>query len=225
MKKYALIVSGIIAFIAGACSSPLDKRYNEATLQDDMTAISEYHKEDSAVVARIALYIVRAKMMGENLDGNTYGNLLEKATELQKQKDKQEAEAKALAEKMAREAEEKRTTFSKLLVVALFDKGYYQADYQDYLSYDVAFDNKSGKDIRAVKGTLLITDLFDSKITAVSLVEDDGLPAGKITRRSYTTKYNQFRDEDVRLRNKNLKDLKVIWTTEKIIFSDGSIME
>lgn len=215
----------MLLLIAGACSSPLDKPYNEATLKDDMAAIAEYTENDTAVMAGIALYIVRAKLMGEKLDGTTYRTLLDKANVLQKQKEKDEAEAKELAEKMAIEAERKRAAFSNMLVVALFDKGYYKADYQDYLTYEVVFENKSGKDIRAVKGSLLITDLFDTKITEISLVEDQGLPASKLTKRSYSTKYNQFRDEDVRLKNKSLKDLKVIWTTEKIIFSDGSTME
>ena len=37
--------------------------------------------------------------------------------------------------------------------------------------------------------------------------------------------YNQFRDEDVRLRNKDIEDLKIVWTPEKILFEDGTSLE
>lgn len=115
--------------------------------------------------------------------------------------------------------------FSKVLTVALYDKGYYKGDWEDYLTYGVAYENKSEKDIRAIKGSMLITDLFDTKIKEINLVEDDGIPAGKIVKKSYSTDYNQFMDEDTRLRSKDLKDIKAVWRPEKIIFVDGSTLE
>ena len=93
------------------------------------------------------------------------------------------------------------------------------------MTYEVAYENKGDKDIRAVKGSLLITDLFDQKIKAINLVEDEGIPAGEIVKKSYTTDYNQFMDEDTRLRSKSIKDLKVVWTAEKIIFGDGTTLD
>ena len=37
--------------------------------------------------------------------------------------------------------------------------------------------------------------------------------------------YNQFKDKDQALKNKDLKDIKVVWKPEKIIFEDGSTLE
>lgn len=49
--------------------------------------------------------------------------------------------------------------------------------------------------------------------------------AGETITWNATTDYNQFKDEDKAMRNKDLKDMKVIWNPEKIIFEDDSILE
>ncbi|WP_290795797.1 hypothetical protein [Flavihumibacter sp. UBA7668] len=168
---------------------------------------------------------MRARMLGDKLDNKTYQEILDNAKALRAKAEKEQAEAKVLAEKAALEKEQQRQLFAKVLTVALYDKGYYKGDWEAYLTYEVAFENKSEKDIRAIKGSMLITDLFDTKIKEINIVEDDRIPAGKILKKSYSTDYNQFMDEDTRLRSKDLKDIKAIWTPEKIIFSDGSILE
>jgi hypothetical protein len=40
-----------------------------------------------------------------------------------------------------------------------------------------------------------------------------------------TTEYNQFVSEDKTLKNKSLKDIKVVWKPEKVIFEDGIVLE
>ena len=208
-----------------SCNNPLNKVYNEEKFSTDLKEIVESKKVDTADVGYIAVYLMRAKMLGEKLEGKTYADLLDKAKEIRKTTEKEMADQNALAEKAANEEREKRALFAQTLTVALYDKGYYTADYEDYLQYEVAYENKGTKGIRALKGSLLISDLFDTKIKEISLVEDNAIPAGKISRRSYTTEYNQFLDEDVRLASKKLGDLKVVWIPEKIIFEDGTTLE
>lgn len=226
MRKtiFTLTIAGLL-FTLTSCNNPLNKKYNEDNLDKDLKEIVESKKADTTDMGYIAMYIMRAKMLGEKLEGKTYNDILENAKELRKKAEKEEAEAKALADKVAKEEQEKREMFGKILTVALYDKGYYKGDWEDYLTYEVAYENKGNKDIKAVKGSLLITDLFDQKIKAINLVEDEGIPAGKIVKRSYTTDYNQFLDEDTRLISKSIKDIKVVWTPEKIIFGDGTTLE
>lgn len=223
MKKFLLII--VTALLITACNNPLDKKYSEATFSEDMKEIKESGAVDSTEITYIGLYALRAGMLGEDLEGKTYEELLENARNLKKKAEAKEAEEKALAEKVAREEMERREALSKVLTVAMFDKGYTEYDYQDYLTYGIVYENKSDKDIRAIKGSITINDLFDSKIKSISIVEDDGIPAGETLKMTYTTDYNQFMDEDTRLRNKDLEDLKVVWTPEKIIFADGTSLE
>ena len=231
MKKiiYTLAVMGFVLALT-SCNNPLNKKYNEDNLEKDAREIFESKKVDSTDMEYMGMYIVRAKMSGEKLDGKTYNDILKNAKELRKKTEKEDAEAKALAEKTAKAEEEKRQTFAKILTVALYDKGFNKSDFdkgefEDYLTYKIAYENKSDKDIRAVKGSLLITDLFDTEIETINIVEDEGIPAGKTVMKVYTTKYNQFEDEDTRLKSKRMEDIKTVWTPEKIIFSDGSTLE
>jgi len=231
MKKtiFTLTVLGFVLVIT-SCNNPLNKKYNEDNFEKDAKEIFESKRVDSTDMVYMAKYMMRAKMLGEKLDGRTYNDILKNAKELRKQNEKEDAEAKALAEKTAKEEKEKRQLFAKVLTVALYDKGFHKSDFEkgdfdDYLTYKIAFENKSDKDIRAVKGSLLITDLFDTEIKIITIVEDGGIPAGKTVMNVYTTDYNQYNDEDTRLRSKRMEDIKVVWTPEKIIFVDGSTLE
>jgi hypothetical protein len=157
-------------------------------------------------------------MKGRDLEGKTYGEILNDAKDIVK-------EQKELAAKVAKEEKEKQERFGQTLTVALFDKGYAKQDFEDYITYSVAFENKSDKEIRAVKGTLLINDLFDAKIKSISITFDDGIPAKQTVKNIFTTDFNQFNDEDKMLVDKDLKDLKIIWFPGKIIFADGTTLE
>lgn len=216
MKKSLLLLLSIV--ILTSCSGPLDKKYNEDTLEEDAKEIKESGKLSEEDAKIMAGWILRSKFKDENLEGKSYGDILEEAKDYKK-------EQELLAEKVKLEDEEKRQRLGSALTVALYDKGYEKYDYEDYLTYSLAFENKTDKDIRAFKGSISINDLFDTEIKSINLTIDDPILAGEIFKSTYTTDYNQFRDEDIRLKNKDMSDLKVEWTPEKIIFTDGTTLE
>lgn len=216
MKKTLLFLSLIGILIS--CSGPLDKKYNEETLADDAKKIKEKGNLSDNDIQIMAGWILKAKMTDEKLEGKSYGEILEEAKDYKKEQEK-------LAEKAKKEEEEKRQRLGSALTVALYDKGYKKQDYEDYLTYSLAFENKTDKDIRAFKGSISINDLFDTEIKSINLTIDDIIKSNQTFKATYTTDYNQFRDEDKRLKSKNLTDLKVVWTPEKIIFTDGTILE
>lgn len=212
-----LILISVLALLT-ACSGPLDKKYSEETFKEDANEIRESGKlkEDDAGI--MAAWILRSKLRDENLEDKTYKEILAEAKDYKK-------EQETLAQRAKEEEEEKRQKLGAALTVAMYDKGYQEQDYQKFLTYSLAFENKSNKEIRAFKGSISIQDLFDSEIKSISVTIDDQIPAGEIFKGTYTTEYNQFRDEDTRLKNKDLDNLKVVWTPEKIIFTDGSTLE
>ena len=59
----------------------------------------------------------------------------------------------------------------------------------------------------------------------MSFVYDKPIEAGEQVNWDATTEYNQFMSEDKTLKNKDLKDLKVVWNPEKILFEDGTTLE
>jgi hypothetical protein len=216
MKNIFLLVLFSILIIS--CSTPLDKKYNEERLGDDAKEMKESGKlteEDAQIMAG---WIVRAKLKDEYLEGKTYREILEEAKDYKR-------EQEVLANKAKLEEEEKRQRLGAALTVALYDKGFEKHSYQEYLTYSLAFENKTDKDIRAFKGSISIQDLFDIEIKSISLTIDDPVLAGETFKGTYTTDYNQFMDEDTRLKSKDMDDLKVVWTPEKIIFVDGTTLE
>ena len=59
----------------------------------------------------------------------------------------------------------------------------------------------------------------------LSFTYDQPIRAGATANWNATTDYNQFMDDDVRLKNKELNDLKIVWKPIKVIFQDGSTLE
>ena len=216
MRKTLLLLSIIGIFFS--CSGPLDKKYNEETLASDAKEIKENTDLSDEDVQIMAGWIVRAKLTNEKLEGKSYGGILKEAKDYKKEQEK-------LAEKTKKEEEEKRQRLGSALTVALYDKGYKKYDYEDYLTYSIAFENKTDKTIRAFKGSISINDLFDTEIKSINLTIDDPIEAHQTFKSTYTTDYNQFKDEDKRLKAKKMADLKVVWTPEKIIFGDGTTLE
>lgn len=218
MKKIILAFSIFATFTLTSCNNPLDKKYDEKTFEQDAKEIGESKKLDEVEAKMLVGYILMAKLGGKELTGKSYAEILQTAKDYK-------AEQQQLAEKARKESEEKRAKLGAVLTVALYDKGYVKEDYQDYIQYFIVFENKTDKDIRAIKGTLTITDLFDTEIKSISVVEDNGVLAKQTIKNTYTSEYNQFLDEDKRLAGKEMKDLKALWTPEKIIFTDGTTLE
>ena len=136
-----------------------------------------------------------------------------------------EEEEKQLAEKAKKEENERIKRLGETLTVSLFAKGFEEYDYQEYITYKFAFENKSEKDIRAFTGNLVLSDLFDKEISSINLTYDDGVPARSTKKWNAQTEYNQFMDKDIALKNKDVEDLKVNWIPTKIIFKDGTTLE
>jgi hypothetical protein len=221
MKKQLLLFG--IAVLFFSCSSPLDKKFNEETAKEDIESIKS--KLDSTELQLMAGSMIRLKLLDEKLEDMTYSEILENGKKWKKEQEKIEAEQKALAEKAAKEEAQKFKRLNEAVLVSCFEKGYTKYDYEDFITYKFIIKNKSDKKIRAVKGGITFTNLFDDEISSLSFVYDQPIEAGAEANWNATTDYNQFKDEDRTLKNKELKDLKVIWKPEKVIFEDGTTLE
>jgi hypothetical protein len=201
----------------------LDKKYSEKTAKEDMADIKS--KLDSTELKMLAGSMFRLMLQEKNLEEMTYAEILADGKKWQAEQDKLEAEQKILAEKAKAEEENRLLRLSKAIIVSCYDKGYDEYDYDKYITYKFAIHNKSDRMVRAFKGSITFTNLFGDEIKSLSLVYDQPIEAGKEATYNATTDYNQFMDDDKLLRNKDLKDLKVLWLPEKIIFENGDILE
>lgn len=206
-----------------SCSSPMKKKYNEETVEEDIIAIRS--EIDSTKFELLGGSIMRLKMQDKKLEEMTYAEILKEGEKWKAEKERKEAEQKALAKKAAKEEAERMKKLTEAVTVSCFEKGFSEYNYEEYITYKFVIKNKSDKNIRAVKGGITFTNLFDDEISSLNFVYDQPIEAGKEITWNAQTDYNQFKDDDKTLRNKDLKDLKVVWKPEKIIFEDGTSLE
>jgi tRNA(Phe) wybutosine-synthesizing methylase Tyw3 len=116
------------------------------------------------------------------------------------------------------------------LQVALVSKGFKASniqarDFEDKITIEIAITNVLDKDIRAFDGVLTFTDLLDNAIFSSKIAINEPLKAGSVLSWKGEIKYNQFIDTHQRLRNEQQKNLKIRFTTRKILFADGTSKE
>jgi len=220
MKKIILFLIPVLII---SCSTPLDKPFKEATLEEDMVKLKKALSEEDLEI--LTGYVTLKSLANDKMLGKTYGDLLKEAKELQEELKKQEEEQNQLAEKAKIEEAERVKRLGEALTVGLFEKDFFEYNYQEYITYKFVFQNKAEKDIRAFTGTVYINDLFDKEITSFSLTYDDGISANSTKNWNAQTDYNEFIDRDVTLKNKDIEDLKIKWVPKKIIFTDNSTLE
>ncbi|MCK4304245.1 MAG: hypothetical protein KAY24_08390 [Candidatus Eisenbacteria sp.] len=129
---------------------------------------------------------------------------------------------------MAAEAKAKNDARARLLqqtiTLTVYEKGFFEADYDDYIRIKCTYENKSQKDVRAFQGILRFNDLFGDLIYQSSLKISDPVAPGAQGTWIGSIDYNQFVDEHKALRNTDLEDMRIEWIPATIIFADGTIL-
>ena len=151
-----------------SCSSPMDKKYDEETSQADIQAIKS--EIDSTEMKILASSMMRLMMKDKNLEELTYAQILEKGKEYKKEQEAKEAEQKAIAEEAAKKEKERIKKLTEAVVVSCFEKGFVERDFEKYITYKFIIKNKSDKAIRAVKGNISFTNVFDDEIKSFYFV-------------------------------------------------------
>jgi hypothetical protein len=141
-----------------------------------------------------------------------------------------EEEQKALAAKVqaARAAAQKQ--MDDVLTVAVTEKQYKPASvrddrYLDEIDMAVAFQNKSSKDLKGVKGKLVFKDMFDDLIREARLSMDEGVPATQTATWNGSLSYNQFKPGDQKLAQTSLEKMKITWVPDTYLFADGTALK
>src|SRR5690606_13509960 len=187
MKK-ALTVCIITLVLS--CSSPLNKKFSEETAKEDIEALKT--KIDSSEMELLAVTMMRLKLQDETLEEMTYSDILEQGKKWKTEQEKIEAEQRELAAKALKLENERIKRLSESVLVSCYSKGFTSYDYDDYITYKFIIQNKTDKNIRAIKGSVTFTNLFDETIKSLNLVYDQPLAAGLEETYIAQTDYNQF---------------------------------
>ncbi|MDD5688650.1 MAG: hypothetical protein PHQ76_00010 [Caldisericia bacterium] len=106
--------------------------------------------------------------------------------------------------------------------VELIQKSYVKGDFEDFITIKFRLTNKTEKDIKGIKGTIIFYDIFDSEIYRTTLSYDEGISKNSSEVWTGSIAYNQFMEEHQKLKNTELENLKLKWEPSVIIYQDGS---
>lgn len=238
MRTVAVILASVVVLLTSGCSNPKNLLITETNKE---TLLGEIKDSKSLTVEEVQLlqgYLMRYAMAdglkslngGKNelpLEGKTVGELIVLQRQWAEDLKTEEARQKRLAEEAKAKKDAVAAELRKSITLTVFDKGFVDSNwqasrYEDLMTYSITYKNNSSMAIRAFQGQVVFQDLFGDKVNGFNLKISDPIGAGETATWRGTTKFNQFDDEDVRLRNTDLKDLKVVWVPERIIFADGT---
>ena len=177
---------------------------------------------------KLAGWMMRNAITGKEPPvGTTVAQALKQQDEWVAKQKEEEARAAELRKKVEAERKAKQEEFAKLLSVVLVTKKNSVGEYsQRWVGLELAYENKSDKDIQGVKGVLKLTDIFGDKILNVRWSYDGGIAAKKTTvERRSGVDINQFKDSDMKLWNTDSDKLKSTFEVSTIIFKDGTKMD
>jgi len=224
----SIILVHILIFLflvlASCTSSPLDQKFSENTLKEDLSEIEKIVAPKSFEFFTGFLEL-REFAESEDLDTLTYRHLFDRSEKIRVELEELELQQQIAAAEAKRLADEKKVRLGSELLVSVYDKGFAEVGYEKYLVFYMNIQNKSEREIRAFKGKIGVYDLFDAVIKEFEITYDKGVEAGETKTWDPVLSYNKWVDSDVTLKNKDFDNLKITWSPYKIIYEDGTTLE
>lgn len=114
---------------------------------------------------------------------------------------------------------------TELITATLTDKGFSEENYTESNTLTIAFENKTGREVRAFEGVAVLSDLLGNQIKRVRLSENNPDWMANTLIWSGSVRFNQFIQDDVRLKNTPFDSLRMSFEIKKILYNDGELQE
>jgi len=227
MKSKSLIFVMTTLLLMG-CQNVRDAEVSKLT--DDQKASLE--KKLNGEETRLLMgYMMRQGMSqafgGKGLpEGITVRQAIREQREFLEKEKVEEAKAEELKKKIEAERKAKQEEFAQLLSAVVVSKKSGEGEYsRKYVGIEMAFENKTDKDIQGVKGRLKIADIFGDLIRNTSFSYDGGIAARKTAIYKGSLDINRFDDKDLKLYNTDFEKMKTSFEIITIIYKDGTKVE
>jgi hypothetical protein len=234
----------VVALLVLICLLPLTACSNiknkKVTAENKDKVWAEIKNSNDLTVEEVGLlqgYVIRHGLKdafsGKEVslpEGKTIGEMIEEQRKFVEDAKVREEEEKQRREKAKAEADQRRKALLDALIITVYDKGFQASDYtegvyDDYITIELAYENHTTKDIRGFKGIVVFNDLFGDEIEKLQLKEDRIVKAGQTLKVAKTIDYNQFKDDDKKLRSTTLENMKIEWVPDTIMFTDGTSLK
>jgi hypothetical protein len=227
-----VVLMTLIAFAACA-SDPHKLKVTEQNKNSFMESIKDSKAFTVDEVRMLVAYQMRNAVAGvfgadqSSAVGKTLGQIIDEERHFEEKQKKDLQSQERLADETRAKEEARAAELRKAINLSVYAKSFRESDpmagsYEDLIVLKCAYENTSGRDIRAFRGKLRFNDLFGSKIYESGLTVSDPVSAGAKATWVGSIKYNQFLEPDVKFRNTDLKDMRVEWLPISIIFADGA---
>jgi len=113
----------------------------------------------------------------------------------------------------------------KPITAVMTNKSFVDDKYNDSVTFDIRFENKSDRDIRGFNGTIIVTDILDNVLKRLNVQITDPISANSSTTWSGAMDYNQFIASDKALKNAEFKDIVIKFEPTKILYQNGEVVE
>ena len=196
----------------------MSREYSSRSFEDDMVAIRESGKIEEEDITLLVKYALVQNMSGKVPNGETYEDILDRIKSLIRSE-------KDFVETEQNNEDIKRTRLDPFLDVKVLEKSYSRIDQTDYMIYTIAFRNLSDQRIQTVIGNIRMSDKLEKEIKKIDIVLDSSIEPNTVIKKTFAISYDQYDENDKRVRSKNLLDMRIEWNPDKIIFQTGSPAE
>ena len=217
MYKYIIILS--LLLLVSSCA-PLDRKYDNKTLQADLTAIKETGTPEQDVL--LLNYYIQSRLMNKDTiqAGITYNDLLEQARIEKMQRDVQAMKQKDYENIMNIEKKTQVDSMKQIISVTLLSKNLTETDFREFFSIGLKIENHSYENIKGLKGKMIFTDVFGDTIKTAELKYTSVLENYNFVFYNAQVNYDPYSEPDINLLNAQVNNIKLLFEPEMILFDN-----
>ena len=218
-----ILITVCLLLLLSGCS-PLGKKYNSSTINQDLKDIKDYGAS-SADTALLRFYIDNNNFRGTDIKPNaTYKELLEQArfAFMSRELNDIKINDEIALQKVKEQA--KMDSMRNVISVSLVSKDDNDSGFSDIIQMKFNVHNNGEKDIRAFRGDITFKDVFGDVLKKYDMECDILIAAHQAIMYNAQVKYDQLIDSDVKLLNADITDIQFVFNPKLILFDDGSEM-
>lgn len=236
MKK--VLLGLVTAMLLLSCKKVIDQKVSLETAKEDVAKIKEENKGEytdadfDKMGDELAGSVFRAAL-SKGKDGIEDGVKFDKTyREYLDEAKSQRIEQEELAAKMKKEELARQAKMKSVITVSIYKKEFIPSSFEagrldDYNVFDYAIENKSDKEIKAMKFSFSIKNALGDDIGNGYEIDvtDDRIAPKSVYKNRAAYDYNQFENSDKKIANAKFEDLTFDIDVLKIVYSDGTVLE
>lgn len=216
MKNLSIYSLATATILLGACSNPLDKKFDRETAEADFARIVKLDKIDSSEAYIMSHFMVEHDLIGAQvLELNaSYRDILNESIRFWNASRKVGGTGKegdvAVLERLSKDL--------KVSILPL-ENSVQQSEWSHGIKYHLIMENTSGKSIKAIKGNFTFHDAFGDRVYAIEYKYLDALGANEKVEKDVTLRIQNTAGPQLILEYGKTNPFAVKWEPVSLVFN------